>query len=289
MNTLLYLSYGRGPHEKEVAFSALSAYRSEKPGDSYRILIYTDHPESFEDLPAGIHYVSPEQWIAWAGPQNFNHRRKILALQHALACGEGPVVLLDGDTWLRRPVDRLFERVSPGRTVMHIREGRVSEVDTPLYCSLKEVLMRSRLMDRHARSFGITPHSFMWNAGVIGLDPADAGLLDTVLDLTDQLCNVSELHVLEQFAFSWVLAKETHLTEAADLVFHYWPPYLHVPFRASLVELFVAAGAMPLDQRVEFLFSHRPQPTWARRTKVIAKRILQMAGFIQGRCRSNEW
>lgn len=172
---------------------------------------------------------------------------------------------------------------------MHIQEGRVSEVDTPLYRQLKAVLTSSRFLDRHGISFAISPQSFMWNAGVIGLDPADARLLDTVLDLTDKLCKVSELHVLEQFAFSWVLAKETQLTEAADLVFHYWPPYLHVPFRANLVELFAAADTMPLDQRVRFLFSHRPQPTWARRTKVIAKRMLQMAGLIRGRCRTNEW
>ncbi len=101
MNNLLYLSYGSGPHEQEVICSLLSAYRWSAPGDTYRILVYTDHPESYRDLPLEIQFVSPMQWQEWSGPKQFNHRRKILALQHAMQTYGGPVVLLDGDTWLR--------------------------------------------------------------------------------------------------------------------------------------------------------------------------------------------
>ena len=69
--------------------------------------------------------------------------------------------------------------------------------------------------------------SAIWNAGVIGLDPADAKLLDEVLDLTDQFCACSNLHVLEQLAFSYVLTQRSVVSETHDIVFHYWPPYLH--------------------------------------------------------------
>ena len=129
----------------------------------------------------------------------------------------------------------------------------------------------------------------MYNAGVIGLDSTDASLLEDVLKLTDQLCEQSDLHVLEQFAFSYILARKTQLQEADDLVFHYWPPYLHDPFRENLDALFTEAREMSLPQRAEFLFANRPLPTWPRRGKVIVKRALQMAGIIRGRCRTNEW
>jgi len=286
---LLYLSYGTGPHEQEVIFSIFSALHWSPEYGNYQVLIYTDHPESFQDLPVQVQFISPDQWNDWAGPKQFNHRRKILALKHAIEHHDGPVVLLDGDTWLRAPAKRLFDRVSSGRTLMHIREGGISEIDTLLSHKMRDLLQGAELQDAEGERYRISPDVQMYNAGVIGLDPVDAGLLDEVLELTDQLCQLSDLHVLEQFAFSYVLAEKTKLQEADDLVFHYWPPYLHEPFRAALPKLMDDAESMPILKRANYLFAHRPQPTWLRRGKVIAKRTLQMAGIIRGRCRSNEW
>ncbi len=172
---------------------------------------------------------------------------------------------------------------------MHIREGSIAKIETPLFEQMRALLDSAKLRDAAGNSYQIRPEVNMYNAGVIGIDPADGGLLQRVLDMTDQLCEVSELHVLEQFAFSYLLAAQTELREADDLVFHYWPPYLHEPFRKRLDQLFAQAETLPLEERVEFLFANRPQPTWARRGKVIAKRALQIAGVIRGRCRSNEW
>ncbi len=289
MNHLLYLSYGRGPHQQEVIFSALSAHHWSPAGEDYQIWIYTDETDTFKGLPFEIQFISTARWNDWAGPKQFNHRRKILALKHAIEHHAGPVVLLDGDTWLRAPVSRLFERVGPGRTLMHIREGDISRIDTPLFQRMRELLQSADLQDRNGNRFRIPTDVAMYNAGVIGIDSADAGLLDQVLDLTDQLCELSDLHVLEQFAFSYVLAQGTALGEADDLVFHYWPPYLHDPFRKELPQLMAESESLPLRQRVDHLYAHRPRPTWLRRGKVVAKRALQMAGVIRGRCRSNEW
>jgi hypothetical protein len=289
LNTLLYLSYGRGPHELEVQFSALSAVRNSKRPEEFRTLVYTDNPDSFANQPVDVRFVTAEQWVAWAGPQRFNHRRKIVALQHALADVNDRVVLLDGDTWLRGPTNELFDRISPGRSLLHLLEGRVSEVRTTIYQRLKTVLDNSNLTDINGVTLRIPAHVSMWNAGVIGLHPADAPLLAEVLHLTDQLTQISDLHVLEQFAFSYVLSQRTSLSEAADLVFHYWPPYLHHPFREKLPLLMKSVEHLPLREKIERLYSHRPRPGLLRRTKVVAKRILQYAGIIQGQCRTNEW
>ena len=108
MNNLLYLSYGSGPHQQEVIFSALSAHHCSPANDDYRIWIYTDDAEMFKNLPVEIQFISTDQWNDWAGPKRFNHRRKILALKHALQHHEGPVVLLDGDTWPHKQPFRGF-------------------------------------------------------------------------------------------------------------------------------------------------------------------------------------
>ena len=288
-NTILYLSYGTGPHEQEVAFSVSSLLYHADFDSNLRILLYTDHPHNFEHLPAEVILIPSEQWQDWSGPHNFNHRRKILAVQHAFAAGHQKIVLVDGDTWFRKPPCQLFEKVAPGQSVMHIQEGRINGVSTPLFRQMTQLLSDFSYVDQNGSSKTISPSTLMWNAGVVGMHCADRHLLDDVLSLTDQLCCQSDLHVCEQFAFSEILQSKTDLTEAADLVFHYWSPWLHKPFRAKLNKIFQQAIALPEDQRGAFLYKHRPRPNWRQKAKVVCKRCCQMLGLIQGRCRSNEW
>ena len=148
---------------------------------------------------------------------------------------------------------------------MHIREGGISEIDTPLFQRMRDLLQTAELQDGNGNNFRISTDAAMFNAGVIGIDSADAGLLDEVLDLTDQLCELSDLHVLEQFVFSYLLSQRTDLGEAGDLVFHYWPPYLHDPFRERLPQLMTQSKSIPPRQRARHLYAHRPRPTWLQR------------------------
>lgn len=288
---LLYLSYGHGLHEQEVAFSVLSAWRwIAAEAAAPRILVYTDHPELFASLPVTIELITEEAWREWAGPFRYNHRRKILALRHALHKYHNSTVLLDGDTWLRKPPAALFERIGPGRATMHLREGRLTEIAMPIPREMVTLLEAHRFSDAGGHLLSIPPSSAMWNAGVVGIHPSDAPLLDEVLHLTDQLCAKSKLHVLEQFAFSYVLEQRMqHLSGAGDLVFHYWPPYLHDPFRLKLPEIMARYNSFPLELRAEKCYAHRPRPTSARRVKVMAKRVMQAMGLLRGRARSNEW
>lgn len=285
MLQLLFLSYGQGLHQLEVIFAVHSILRCAGRDVICQIVIYTDEPDVFAGLPVKVQLVTPQQWQEWGGPQNFNHRRKILALQNLLKESGSPVLLVDGDTWFRGGLQNLAARISPGRGVMHIQEGRVSGVQTPLYRNLHALLTQESTI----QDLGISPDAWMWNAGVIGLHPDQLPLIDKVLAITDRLCAVSSLHILEQFAFSWVLQQHIELTEAADLVFHYWPPYLHKPFRKILPGLMQQAGALPFAERSKFLYRHRPRPGLLRRGKVIAKRVLQWLGVLRGYCRSNEW
>jgi len=282
MKTLL-LSYGTGPHQLEVQY-AVRCLSVHSPAASADVLVYTDTPATFNGLPATIVHITTSQWTNWGGPQNFNHRRKILALDHALSATGQPVLLLDGDTWLRRPLALLQERISPGCGVMHIREGQISAVQSPLYGQLRQLLT-----SENGQQSGIPVAAWMWNAGVIGLHPQQQPLLQEVLQLTDLLCRHSSLHILEQLAFSWVLSQRIDLREAADVVFHYWPPYLHKPFRSRLPAIMAQAASLPPAQQVPFLYTQRPRPGLARRGKVICKRLLEAVGLLRGYCRSNEW
>ena len=290
MRNILYISYGSGLHEHEAVFSLLSArHKMKQPAEDLRILVFTDHPENFSGVPATVEYVAPGQWLEWSGPTFFNHRRKILALRLALKEYSTPTVLLDADTWFRKSPLQLFDRISPGKTLMHIREARISEIATPHGQKLAEFLTRESFIDSCGRPLSIPVDTFLWNAGVIGMDPADAPLLDDVLHLTDEFCARSNLHILEQLAFSYVLERRSHLFESQDIVFHYWPPYLHEPFKKKLPELIRKCSGLSLNERIQRYYPDRPRPTLPRRAKVVLKRCLQTLGFLPGRSRSNEW
>jgi hypothetical protein len=280
---VLFLSYGVGLHQQEVQF-AVQCLQLHQPVEPESILVYTDTPHCFASLPAQVVEITSEQWRNWGGPRNFNHRRKILALDHALEAFGQPVLLLDGDTWLRQPLSILESRIGPRRGVMHIREGQISRVQSPLYDQLRQLLQSSA-----GQATLIPVDAWMWNAGVIGLHPEQRSLLQEVLRLTDLLCEHSSLHILEQLAFSVVLSRNIQLQEAADVVFHYWPPYLHKPFRQRLPVIMTQASLLPESRQAAFLYSHRPRPGLGRRCKVICKRLLESIGLLRGYCRSNEW
>ena len=287
---MLYLSYGRGIHEDEVIFSILTAaHRDGLASRGIEIFVYTDHPESFTSLPATIHHVPTEQWDSWSGPSGFNHRRKILALQDCLDRTNRPTVLLDGDTWWRRPASEIFDRIGPGRSVMHLREGIIHQTRSSKAEAMADFLCSHTFFDPVGKEVSFEPSSTMWNAGVIGIHPADRALLDEVLHWTDQFCQHGNLHVLEQFAFSQVLSRRTRLSESGDLVFHYWPPYLHDPFRRRLSAIMAAGRDLPLAERARHCYAFRPRPGFPRRCKVVLKRILQGLGLLRGRIRTNEW
>jgi hypothetical protein len=289
MKTLLYLSYGLGPHEREVIYSVYTARHCSPNAAGFRILVYTDHPDSFASVPADVEFISTQQWNAWGGPHNFNHRRKILALQHAISKTADSVILVDGDTWWRGAVESLFRRIDAGRTLMHIREGSISEINGPRIAELRALVREHRFNLPDGSAVEIPGNCQMWNAGVIGLHPHDARLLDDVIHLTDQFCSKSDLHILEQFAFSFLLQTKTALHEASDLVFHYWPPYLHIPFRKVLPDLLQYAEKLDGAEKAAWLYVGRPRPTILRRAKVIIKRLGQWSGLIRGQSRSNEW
>jgi hypothetical protein len=290
MKNLLYISYGTGLHEQETVFSLLSAWHWTPPGtDDLRFLVYTDHPPAYADLPVTVEFIPTEQWVEWSGPTRFNHRRKILALQHAFQKYPAPTVLLDGDTWLRRPPQLLFDRVGPGRTIMHLNEGRLAHISGPRPREMAAFLRQNRFVGPGGCGLSIPPDSSIWNAGVVGMDPSESSLLDDVLGLTDQFCARSSLHILEQFAFSYILEQRTQLQEAGDIVFHYWPPYLHDPFRRKLPKLMAETQGLPLKDRLAKCYRNRPRPTLPRRGKVLMKRCLQALRILRGRSRSNEW
>jgi hypothetical protein len=289
MKNLIYLSYGPGLHEEEITFSVLSAYRwlgTSRP--DCRIVVYTDRPESFSTLEVATFGLDASTLKEWAGPAGFGHRRKILALRDALQRFDGPSAILDGDTYFRRSPRKLFDRIGPGRAVMHLREGNMDFLPGPVHAELAALLRSSeQWTDLSGAALPISASAPMWNSGVIGADPSDIHAIDEVIHLTDQLCSRSKLHTLEQFALGTVLGRETRLREVGDIVFHYWDRSYRDPFHRMLPALLERTASVPLAERARQCYAYRLRPSLRGHCRAFYNRLVRSIGLLPPVMRSS--
>lgn len=278
MNVLCYLVYGPSFHLDEVIYSILSARtlldRQKSP--DCQIVVYTDSSENtalFGGLPVHVEVKSPSVFSEWIGPLGFNHRAKILAIQDALSRFGDRVIYCDADTYFLKPSNQLFSQIRPGTSFMHVCEGHINESNG---AGLGTVLNANQLRTVAGRRWNLSDDALMFNAGVIGMHRADMGLLHEVLYLTDQIYSQVKIHTVEQFAFSACLNRHTRLTEAHDVIHHYWPMPGRALFREELRRVLHDPGLISDEERWQRLVSRRPSQTIAHFKPGARERIVAL-------------
>ncbi len=281
MNRLVFLSYGSGPQPDEIAFAVLSAVRFDgaEPA-AYRMVVVTDAPGRFAGLPVTLEAVSAEQMNAWRGPAGFGHRVKIEALRHATRDGAGKAIFVDSDVYFRRSPAELFDRIGPGRAIMHVMEGTVGHLHALGHYRHRLAALSLDLGPTMGR-YDVGPDTHDWNAGVVGIDPADAPRLADVLALTDAIYAAVPSVVSEQLAFTLVLNRHTRLSPAIDVVFHYHQHFIRDAFRLGLPDLLRSTAHLPPAERAAAVYAHRPLPPLVKKLKAAFKRSLKPLGLFK--------
>ncbi len=283
MNHLVYFSYGHGPHEMEARYSILSARQAlARSGGDVRILLYTDDPRARPGDDVALRLVQPEELLAWTGPHGFHHRRKLSVLRDALKTLPGPVVLIDSDTYFRQSPLRLFDRIAPGRSLLHRREGHLDKWNATPFAD--HLAARTPPVSRDGTPWDCTADTPMWNSGIIGMHPQDVALVDEMLFLLDQILEPVRFHGAEQFAAGVVLMQRTRLAECLDIVFHYWLMERRLPFRAAMQQAFAQETSPEGIHRT--LKPLQPVEPAVELAKLRVKRLLEATGLYKERRRS---
>jgi len=218
MKILFYFLYGsRSEYELEATFSILSALRLGSAGEEkVKIVVLTDRASFMDGFPIERLALTREAMAEWTQRGIYEHRAKICAFLSVLQQYGAPVTFVDTDTYFMADPAKLFERISPGHSLMHSSDGYPLD-GSPLWLPViphLDTLQREGIqMDRGTE---------MLNSGVIGVDPRDAVLVERALPILDRLREIAPIFNMEQFAVTLGLCTGSQINRCSDLVNHYW-------------------------------------------------------------------
>jgi hypothetical protein len=223
MKVLAYLFYGnQREYQLELffsIFSALQQLRAAGDQDDIVISVISDRLDFDPHLPIDHLQFSAEEFADWTRSPHgtYNHQVKIHALIKALDHYQAPVALVDTDTYFIDTPAKLFKRISPQKTVMHLLEfAHVADHD------LWQPMMEKIGDGIEINGVQISPQSSMFNSGVIGVELSHRKLLEQSLVVVDELYGRSPIFNVEQFAVGVTLNQATQLSTSEDLIEHYY-------------------------------------------------------------------
>lgn len=230
---ILYIAYGTQAVRDQALFSLLTLHHHLRGnyGD-LQVVIYTDDRRYYDRyasaIPIAFEPVTRKQIQALRGELDFVHRAKVCLIRDFLHKYHRDMFFLDSDTYFTRSPAELLEQISPQTSIMNSDDYDLNDTYPP-HESLNWFKIRRAIRDHtytvNGQEVKIPLTTRMWNSGVIGLSRHNAGLLDDILSLTDQIYRNVRVFTAEQFAFSYFLQNRTRVIDSGDAIFHYWPNF----------------------------------------------------------------
>ncbi|RZK30773.1 MAG: hypothetical protein EOO63_05875 [Hymenobacter sp.] len=227
---IVYLAHGLESTKYQAVLSIYSLYyQLGGSNQDYRFIIYTDSDRTVLDkylsgFPVTLEVLSNEQMKRFKGPENYIFRVKPAVIKDYFSKYKQTLLYMDTDTYFLRDPTPLLQSIKPGHSLMNAQE--YDFVDAGL-SELEHWFILRQGLKRHTYTVAgqqvtIPASTVMWNAGIIGLNQADAGLVDQYLSLTDEMFSRCKTFIVEQFVASYVLQTVTQLSSTEDYIDHYW-------------------------------------------------------------------
>ncbi|HEY6097978.1 MAG TPA: hypothetical protein VIW03_01020 [Anaeromyxobacter sp.] len=216
---LVTQAYGRDDIRAQALYAAWSALAF-ADGLDLAVHLYADDAAFFAPLAGAVdvRVLSPAEIRAWRGPHDFVHRLKPLMIRdHARRFPAEKVLYVDADVIFTAPARQLFDRIGPGRAVLHVREYEIATHPTKQLRRFRRRMKRVRFRGRP-----VALDRAMWNAGAVGLDASHFPLLDEWIAMVDEIYPQWPYWIHEQWAIGQLLQREGAVSPADDVLLHYW-------------------------------------------------------------------
>ena len=192
-----------------------------------KVLIYTDNVNHFKlNLSAAFNFeyinLDPAMLSDWKGQPPDNFRIKLKSLEHACQNFKNSnVILVDSDTFIKKELTEMFNKIEQGFIYFHADEGKMNENKTVGQRNLTQHFQdKEYYID--GKKFSFPPALHLYNAGLIGISSNKIQQVQDAIKLHDSIFEPYRLYFAEQLSIIFELQKTNTVLTAEPFVAHYW-------------------------------------------------------------------
>lgn len=249
---IAFLVFGVDEVFTETRYHLLRLLATNDPAE-VGVVVYTDQPERFDrwsSTPLQLEVIPTpmSQILEWRGPAQFFWRPKIMMILDALDRFGGSILYCDSDTYPRRRVDAVFERLESGTMVMDTNEGVIDRTVNPKFWHFDKYFRHHPTFSLGDRTFTVPLDTPIWDAGVVGAHSAQRTVVADALEMCDELYSRWPFVHLEQFSLGYMFENSPKgCVAASEAIYHYWAVRRYV---LLLERFFARFGNSPLEERI---------------------------------------
>lgn len=222
MNYVTYIVYGDNDgYFTGARFSILTLLAHN--ASAAQVLILTDRPSYFSDLPATVLELSAMQKRQWSLDGRYHFRIKNRGLAFVIEAlkldDSDKIVAVDTDGYFTSAISELFEKINPATSTIFRNEGAIREKKR--FNVYKEALDGKTFTTPANNIYRLSPNAEMWGTLLWGFQIANKTILDTADDIMLCLLDVVNAHTIEPFALTEAIKADHSLFESKQYIKNY--------------------------------------------------------------------
>lgn len=252
-NYIVYVVYGDDQtYYQGARFGMLSFMAHWSSEKKPHIIVITEKPDIFRDLPVDVITITPELKAEWSLNGQYHFRIKNRGLRFLFEqydfSENDKILFLDTDTYFTHQTEVFFNNISPSNALMFFPETNISQVSEDNEYS--KIIGTTFEFD--GMKYQVDNDSVMWASAVIGLMPCMANELDYADRLMQCFRQADcKAHTIEQFALSEALRRNYTLVAAKNWVNHYSTSGRKDYARGVLADFFKEHGHRSFDEQIK--------------------------------------
>lgn len=222
MNYVTYIVYGPNDGYFTGAKFSILTLLAYNPSN-VEVIILTDRPDFFSDIPSTILELSEEQKNQWSLDWRYHFRIKNRGLGYVIDTldlnGSDKILAVDTDGFFTSNITNLFERLGPNESTIFRNEGSIRKKKR--FKVYKDALDQKTFKTPANKTYCMSPNAEMWGTLLWGFQVSNKKILDEADDIMLCLLNIVDAHTIEPFALTEAIKADHNLFESKQYIRNY--------------------------------------------------------------------
>jgi len=252
MNYVTYIVYGDNDgYFIGARFSILTLLAHN--ASVVQVIILTDRPSFFSDLPATVLDLSVAQQRQWSLDGRYHFRIKNRGLAFVLEAlnldDSDKIIAVDTDAYFVSRISELFERMNPTSSTIFKNEGTIRKKKR--FKVFKDALDGKTFKIAPNKVYRLSPNAEMWGTLLWGFQVSNKTLLNAADDIMLCLLDIVDAHTIEPFALTEAIKADHDLFESRQYVKNYSTSGKKRYALGVLRAFFDDFGDAPIEKQIE--------------------------------------